>query len=143
MQPILQRTRGVRKWLHICKNYSENYVFWGSWTFLENPKLFTKKRNSKKYVISHQNDLMVRRLFDFELLTKRFTIHVLSSVALVNGNFKMKLFQGNLLRKSCSHGPPNGLASNPLLSKRFWYRLSWFKLWFIDWLMIIDCRWLT
>lgn len=132
MQPILQRTRGVRKWLHICKNYSENYVFWGTWTFLVNPKLFTKKETVKN-VISHQNDLMVRRLFDFELLTKRFTIHVLSSVALVNGNFKMKLFQGNLLRKSCSHGPP----------KRFWYRLSWFKLWFIDWLMIIDCRWLT
>lgn len=80
---------------------------------------YLQKKETVKNVISHQNDLLVRRLFDFELLTKRFTIHVLSSVALVNGNFKMKLFQGNLLRKSCSHGPPNGLASNPLLSKRF------------------------
>lgn len=85
---------------------------------LGKPQTIYKKRNSKKYIISHQNDLMVRRLFDFELLTKRFTIHVLSSVALVNGNFKMKLFQGNLLRKSCSHGPPN-LASNPLEAKRY------------------------
>lgn len=41
--------------------------------------------------------LWIRGLFDFELLIKRFTI--VSSVALVNGNFKMKLFQGNLLRK--------------------------------------------